>query len=78
MLSIKKKNRLVSFDLIREDGGAINSRTDINVIAEAAGSCLSSDLLLQYGGADRRDTVKQGKHNGTMRVCLRERKRGSS
>lgn len=49
MLSIKKKNCLVSFDLITEAGRPINSRTDINVISEAASSCLSYDPLLEGG-----------------------------
>lgn len=39
-LSVKKRNSLVSSDLIRVVGEPINSGTDINVIAEAAGSCL--------------------------------------
>lgn len=39
-LSVKKRNSLVSSDLIRVVAEPINSGTDINVIAEAAGSCL--------------------------------------
>lgn len=51
------RDSLVSFDLIRVVGEPINSGTDINVIAEAAGSCWSYDPLFegkkQRGGNQR-------------------------
>ncbi len=56
-LSVKKRDSLVSVDLIRVVGEPIKSGTDINVIAEAAGSCLSYDPLFgwknQRGGNQR-------------------------
>lgn len=61
-----KRDSLVSFDLIRVVGQPINSGTDINVIAEAAGSCLSYDPLFE-GKKNRAGCVWGGL--STITIC---------
>lgn len=69
-MSVTERDRLVSFDLIRVVGQAINSGTDINVIAEAAGSCLSYVPLFegkhQREGGGQKEKREQG---GTKNIC---------
>lgn len=73
-LSVTKRDSLVSFDLIRVVGQPINSGTDINVIAEAAGSCLSYDPLFK-GKNQQEGNQREGNEYNHL---LRKRKRGSA
>lgn len=74
-LSVTKRDSLVSSDLIMAAGEPINPGTDINVIAEAAGSCLSYDPLFEGGKNQRaggiRERVRYNDH------LLPERNKGS-
>lgn len=63
-----KRDSLVSFDLIRVVGQPINSGTDINVIAEAAGSCLSYDPLFE-GKKKKQSCVCVGGGLSTITIC---------
>lgn len=64
-----KRDSLVPFDLIRVAGKPIKSGTDINVIAEAAGSCLSYDPLLEGKNQREGNQRKRGNKNGTITTC---------
>lgn len=69
MLSVRKRDSLVSSDLIRVVGEPINSGTDINVIAEAAGSCLRYDPLFGGKKTERGESEREGKQYGTIIIC---------
>lgn len=55
---------MASSELIGVAGEPINSGTDINVIAEAAGSCLSYDALFE--GKKQREPSQKVRGNSSV------------